>query len=109
MNIDCSRNHASGLVVLYGKEMDPVCDAYFFSLNARVREETDLNVYSTAVHQSQFTPSTIAETYTYSRDMVLNKRSILTLRRNEINVSSDRTIFSTRLDSALSGNRCRRR
>lgn len=41
--------------------------------------------------------------------MILNKRSALTLRRNEISVSSDRTIFMSRLDSALSGNRCRRR
>lgn len=80
-----------------------------FFLIKRTRSWRDLNVYSTAVHQSQFTPSTIAETYTYSREMVLNKRSILTLRRNEISVSSDRTIFNTRLDNALSGNRYRRR
>jgi len=51
----------------------------------------------------------IAETHTYSRGMILNKRSTLTLRRNEISVSSDRTIFMSRLDSALSGNRYRRR
>jgi len=67
--------------------------------------------FKRALHQhsrSQFGP-TIAEIHTYSRGMILNKRSTLTLWRIEISMSSDRTIFITRLDSALSSNRYHRR
>lgn len=43
--------------------------------------------------------------HTYSRQRTLNKRGALTLWHNESNTLSDRTIFTVRIDSALSDDR----
>lgn len=107
---DRSRNQTSSLytrLTLYARYTNfPIKCTYSWS-------ECDLNVHSivdqaapiaTLVHRLIKT----VDPHTYSRERTLNKRGALTLRHSEINTSSDRTIFSTRIDGALSDDRRRR-